>query len=389
MGLTDVNIAQNTSVIEDVSSATIDKLYRLTLNSKVEDLDNESTVQLSGNLRSTAAFEDAVAYLTSKFQDLYIQIPNNNYYVRLTDPEISAYCAQYYGDGVGATRSNLSSVSGGSFFGNENFSSQYFDKSAVTSLEDFQYFTGVGDNQNVVSGFANTTKIKFPPILFAYGGRYDRIIVGSCSNLSNIDYNGATFVCTNTYTLDGRGGYCYPINGNNVITTFDNSLIPNQTNFKGVVLFNNWYKLENIIFPEGVTATCDKFRGMSNLKYVEYPTTIQEMGPFTGIGQDGSSTYVIVIKAQTPPNAYYEPNNNANNQGGWEWHKFPVAIYVPDDSVNAYKSVTPLSPTTTYGKEYIWCSQDIIDRIKPLSEMPTSLREYGTITQEFIDQHMV
>lgn len=385
-----LELIQSTGNIEHVSSQLIDKLYRLSLEDPehgiTSELDGTSVVQ--GSLQAPAAYEDAVRYLvgisagdTKRFQDLYITIPNNNYYLRLKDPTISQYCITNYGDGVGVTRSNLTSVTWNTFFGKQGST---INKSSVTSLQDFQYFTGVTlENNNLITDFSNATEIKFPQTTIVNtSSQYPRSLISNVDNLQNIDYNGVTFV---------SGGGITVISGNDVITDFDESFIPSeQIDFDKIQLFRSWTKLQSIIFPEGVTKTGDTFRGNQQLKYVEFPSTIQSLGNLYEIGRDGSNSYAIAIKATTPPVAYYRPNDTTNNQGGWNWHKFPTAIYVPDNAVSTYKNVTPLAIGSGGGElQLIWCCQDIIDLIKPMSEMPSSLKAYGTITQEFIDQHMV
>ena len=96
---------------------------------------------------------------------------------------------------------------------------------------------------------------------------------------------------------------------------------------------------------------------MPQLKYVEYPTTITNMGSWYGMGQNGSNNYIVVIKAVNPPTVYYQPNNTGGNGDGFYWRKFPSAIFVPDGSVNAYKNVTPLTiGTGTSENQLAWCS---------------------------------
>lgn len=378
------------NVQETTNSAVIEKLYNLAFEDQANGIYSQldPTSNVSGNIVVPAAYEDAVRYLAGidttdvpRFPNLHITVQNNNYYVRLTDPVIAQHCINEYGDGVGVTRSNLAGVTSrnSSFFGHGNFVG--FDKSTVTSLDDFQYFIGLGGWDDVtITGYTNATSVKFPPITFTYGNIYSKSVIHNCYNIQNVDYGDATFMTSSTGTIN-------TIYGNNVITDFSPNLIPNQTNFSNICLFGQWSKLQSIVFPEGVTNTSDKFRAMSSLLYVEYPTTIQTMGDWYEVGRDGSNSYVVVIKSTTPPDAYYHPNDNSNNQDGWNWHKLPTAIYVPDSAVNTYKTVTPLSiGTGTNEKQLIWCSQDIIDRITPLSELPVSVMQYSTVTQADIDR---
>jgi hypothetical protein len=75
----------------------------------------------------------------------------------------------------------------------------------------------------------------------------------------------------------------------------------------------------------------------------------------------------MVVKATTPPIWYgWKPNETSNSGHGFGWDNFPVAIYVPDSAVNAYKSVI----NNGTNSEQAWASPYIQDLIKPLSELP-------------------
>lgn len=390
--MTNLRIEQN-SITENVNATLLRKLYEIAVSATGE-------VSLAGNLQTTYAYERDVQYLTATFSDLFINV-TTGYYIEFDDPVIARFSIDHYGNGEGLTAAQAAAVTyvqntdniPTNFWGPQYWQPAEDIKSSVISLNDFQYFTNTSlTTTTPIYGFANATSIKFPSSVFSYVGQYSRSFVMETKGLSTIDYNGATFIKTPKYNLTDRSGNgsILPIDANDVITNFDPSLIPNQTDFSGIRLFSGWTKLQNIIFPEGVTATADVFNGMPSLKYVEFPSTIQDIGPQIGMGQNANTSYVLVFKSTTPPTGYYEPNNNTNNQDGWEWHRFPAAIYVPDNAVNTYKNVTPLTiGTGTLEKQLMWCYQDIIDRIQPLSEMPQSLWQYGTITQEFIDQHMV
>ena len=387
--MTSLNIQQSTQSSETVSSAVIEKLYNLAINSKVEDKNNSLTMTLQGNISVPAAFEDSVLYLRSKFPNLTINIPENKYYIRFKDPVLRDFCKNTYGDGIGVTKSEAAGVNTyTTFWGRNAMDSE--TKATVTSLEDFQYFTGAsGMDSTVISQFPNVTEIKFPSIVFSYNGIYDYRILENSYNVSTIDYGNATFISSGNVGNNGVNvGTIYPIYFNRTITDFSYSLIPNQTDFYCVRLFHGWTVLQKIIFPEGVTRTSDLFRSMTALQYVEYPTTITDIGIWAGMGQDkGNRNYVIVIKSTTPPTMYYYPNDNANNQGGWYWHNFPTYIYVPDSAVDTYKNVTPLTiGSETRARQLGWVDQQIKDLIKPLSELPQIYLEMGTVTQEDIDR---
>lgn len=379
--MTNLTIQQSTSSVENVSAQLIDKLYKLALTSKVEDSSNALTMSLQGNISATAAYEDAIIYLRAKFPNLTINVPETGYYARFADPVFGQACVNKYStDGIGVTKAQLAAVSSPSdlITSNSVWTSSLGDKTAVASLEDFKYFSGIlNSDSNVVDGFTNATKIVFPSATFYYSNRYNLQLVRNCLNLQDIDYQNAIFSSTTNGTM-------YVIYYNNVITEWNSSLIPNQTDFNNVVLFQGWTKLKKVIFPEGVTVTADSYRSCVSMQYIEYPTTITDMGSSWDFGRDsGHNIPVMVIKAVTPPDWYgYNPNNTSQSGRGFGYDLFPIAIYVPDNSVTAYKSFV----NGGTNNEQAWASDYIKERIKPLSELPQIYREMGTVTQADIDR---
>ena len=383
-----LEIKQTKSTQETVATNVIRKLYELSYHDGYIDRVLDNTSILQGNLLASAAYENEIDFLNTEW-DGELTVSATKLYLKLKDPTVAQYCiSNYSSDGIGVTRGDLSSVQSAAFWGDPEISNQSFDKSQVTSLIDFQYFTNssIGSSQRIVYGFTNATEIKFPDIIFSYTSPYTREIVNNCDSIQNIDYGNSTFVC------QSNDGTLFPIRGNNVITDFDPKFIPNQTDFTNIELFRGWSNLTSIVFPEGVTKSYERFNGTTNLKYVEFPSTITDLGTKYNMGRDGSNSYVIVFKSTTPPTAYYRPNDNSYNQGGWGWHKLPIRIFVPDDAIEAYKNVQPLSiGTGTDEQQLIWVCPDIKNIIYGLSDLVNNypnLMQYCTIPQDFIDAHM-
>lgn len=381
-----LELIQNTSVTEQVGPEVIDKLYDLSLNDPqqgiVSPLDNTSVVQ--GRLQVYAAYQDAVKYLVGidqgdpkRFPDLYITVTNNTYFIRFKDPVVFQYCLDNYAlsGSNGITKAQAEAITNLNSFWGRSMTSQ--QKSAVQTLEDFQYFTGAtGEQENVIVDFPNATKIKFPSGTFTNNSIYTRYIVQDSKNISQIDYSNAIFYC--------KSSIYFPISGNNVITEFNSSLLPNQNDFENICLFNGWTKLTKFIFPEGVKNTQERFRGNESLQYAEFPSTIINLGDCYNLGRDAKHRIpCIVVKAVTPPDWHgWNPNDTGGSGKGLGWEQIPLAIYVPDGSVNAYKNFT----NGGTNNEQLWARQDIKDIIKPLSELPQMYREMGTVTQADIDR---
>ena len=383
--MTSLTITQSTQQSEQVSSAVIEKLYRLALTSTVEDENSSFTMSLQGNISAPAAWEDSVTYLRAKFPSLTINIPEGKYYIRFNDSVVGEFCKTAYGDGTGVTKSDASvSMNTSQFWGRSATDSEW--KASVTSLWDFQYFTNINISDSWIYAFPNATEIKFPDRVISFQDGTHHLVQES-PNIATVDYGNCYFIMQDAFDQWNNKRMIRPIDKNNVITDWDSSLLPKQTNFRNIDLFNCWYKLQSVIFPEGVTQTSGRFYKCNSMQYIEYPTTIEYVGDWDSFMQDGSRSYVIVIKALTPPTMYYKPNNNDNNNAGWGWHIFPSGIYVPDSAVNDYKNVTPLTiGSGKYELQLGWVDQQIKDLIKPLSELPQAYLEMGTVTQEDINR---
>ena len=135
--MTSLNIVQSKSQTEQVSSAIIDKLYRLALTSKVESNSSDFNMSLQGNISSYTAYRDAVDYLMSKFQNLIINV--SSYYIRFSDNEFERICvANYSSDGIGCTDMDLASVN--------NIQENIFENNASLLDIDFSKFGTISNS---------------------------------------------------------------------------------------------------------------------------------------------------------------------------------------------------------------------------------------------------
>lgn len=378
----DLIIEQNESLVENVSSSVIDKLYQIALNS-------ENHVSLSGNIQAVSAYEDAVQYLTAKFPKLHITVPNNNYYIRFADPVFERICKENWSsDGVGVTKTNLSQIT--------TIRKEFFNLDIAT-WTDFQYITSsyitipkdncglidVGfdvqrikdkygdsiynsaDRSNPISLYPNGVDIIFPKsniylsggsILF--GANNYKVVV----NVNSVNTNG---VIISEGDVTYNTGTIY----NGISFTWDDSFIPQQTSFKNISIFSS-VKTEKVIFREGITFVQDNFSGCI-IPYIVYPSTIENVGTFlNSFRRDApnmSGVGAIVIKATVPPEM---TTNNFN------YSRLPKNIYVPDSAYNAYKN----------SNEYLWAIEEVKNLITKMSEMPQSLREELGVTDEDINR---
>ena len=380
--MTNLNIQQG-QITENVTSEVIDKLYKLALASKVENSDNLFNMSLSGNIYASTAYEDAVVYLREKFPDLTINVPTTGYFIRFIDPTISSIIINEFGNGIGVTRDQLSSVQ---TLNNRFKASNYSDFLEAESYDDLQYFTGL-------------TNFIF---MLSFEGADDALFKDIASYNSNIKVmkkKSFTFPKTTIYVSDGgnntvlRGGSWnrkvefehIDISGVNTLGKFTYSCLMSYIDckFENVVFpsyteqlcqfFRDNGTLGKFIYPEGVTRTIDNFTGC-NLSYVEFPTTLQSFNLFPDFRRDSqtsSNTGCIVFKSVTPP----VHDNMPNNKG-----KMVNTIYCPTNSVDAYRT---------------WADSLVADdgskplsnvQIRSMAEMSQAERDMGTVTQEDIDR---
>lgn len=376
--MTHLRIEQNSN-IEIVNSILIQKLHDISLSIPEPVQGQEDDAQISGNIQSNCAYETDVNYLTTRFPNLQINI-TQDYYIPFEDSALGNFVVQHNGDGIGCTYAMAAGVtSRNTFWGTQMSNTQ---KSQVTSLNDFQYFTGINnsidDNSALISGFSNATSIKFPDATFSYNYRWNRIIVEG--SFQDVNYGNAVFNGPVEYT-----GMLNIIYGNNLASQWKDSYLPKQNAYHRVRLFTAWRQIPKIIFPEGKTEMWENYTSCSNLQYVEYPSTTNIMGDAVDFCNGGRNIECIVVKAVTPPSwTGWNSTSSSAYAGvtGLGYFKLPQAIYVPDNSVTAYTSV--VSGGTT--NESVWANPSVKAVIKPMSTMPQAYRSMGTVTQEDIDR---
>ena len=96
--------------------------------------------------------------------------------------------------------------------------------------------------------------------------------------------------------------------------------------------------IEKVVIPEGyLTIGTHLCNNTQNCRLIDFPSTVTSIGDSLLWAVKNVTT--IVCRAIIPP-AF----------GGWGYNGIPVAIYVPDASVNAYKSATNWSAHTSLVK---------------------------------------
>ena len=392
-----LNIQQATDRIEEVGVNVIEKLYQLAYYDTdlgiTSQLDSSSDV--SGYIKASAAYEESVLFLRERFPNLTIDVGNPpNYYVRFKDSAMEQLIVNAYGDGQGVTTSRMATVS-----------AQDLTQILTISSSGFRNVKDFSDVQNFVG--ATTLNCKLIDLSDSSNGSwYSLFSTGSSESPDNfyewmtgrfiLNRGNLVFSKDTAYTLsvdqplylqynwryslsfdkvDFNNATFMPVNGNyknyaiirGAQFPFSESTVPGiiqSGNFKGFlpnVCIGN-LRLQKYIVPEGFEEIRFNCKAC-NVTYYELPTTTTKIyfGDYRRDATVANNSGWIVIKAVTPP----EILENFNT-----YSKLPQAIYVPDGSVQAYK--TAWSDDST--------ASSLVQSMKDMG----SEKSLGTVTDEDI-----
>ena len=140
---------------------------------------------------------------------------------------------------------------------------------------------------------------------------------------------------------DGAFAYCSQLSSINIPESLTS--IPNMA-FNGCAL-------SSIEIPENITSIGYwAFSGCSSASYVSLPSSLTQLGE--GAFKECGSLRYVLVNAVRPPEG--TPNMDWSTSGSGRFTPFSGPIYVPDESVETYK-------TDTYFSEYK-------NQIRPMSE---------------------
>lgn len=286
-------------------------------------------------------------------------------YIVFADPVVAQICATNFGDGTGLTEEDAAKVT--------SLGSVFKGNTEITSFDELAMFTGLTKTNNwEFSGCTNLSSISLPTSLATIStGTFN-----TCSSLTSIDIpNGVTTIGAQAFydckglmqitippsvTSIDLGCFMYDTaltsvnlseglctigkNAFNASTSQKNLTIPSTVISIGEGAFYRAYIKNDIVIPSGVTTiTTQAFAGNRFGK-------VTILGNITSIGNSafiwcGSLKTVILQNTVTPPTLGTSVFTDTNAE---------LAIYVPDQSVAAYREASG------------WLSY--ADKIKPLSQ---------------------
>ena len=262
-------------------------------------------------------------------------------YLSFADPVVEQICATNWGDGVGITEEQAAKVTdiGKVFQGNTE----------ITSFDEFKFFTGVSKiSGDAFKQCSNLRSIKFPPNIIEV-------------KQSSSDLEGSMYGCVNLLAVELNeglerigGGF---MRNNRAVQSIN---IPKSLKWIGRYAFINCGGLEeNLYLPnlekidadgafyntnigkirclgrisglpseynDGIFASC------ANLTEAILPDTLTSMGD--GTFKRCSSLRTVIVNAVVPPVISYETFAYTPLRSG------EGAIYVPDQSVTAYREAS-------------------------------------------------
>ncbi|MDY5182241.1 MAG: leucine-rich repeat domain-containing protein, partial [Prevotella sp.] len=356
----------------------------------------QGTLNVAGNI-----FEDDYNSLLSQFPNLELII-GGGLYIRFADSAVGAICAANWGDGTGVTQEMADKVTtiGTAFKGNTsivtfnelgtnfknvtslgdaftnctNLESVNLDNiTTLTASENYDTFYGSGIKEVSMPNLEKMTGTN--PAAFMNSkiervlslGRLEKFTSNSgnfgffknCSKLKFV--NLPETLTTISYTTFAGTSNVETMNLPQSLTsvlslpggTWTDGMslnLPNLTSIGDVFAGSHLVRVENLgsITKTGITSGNFEangiFRNSKKLEFVRLPSTITQIG--ISAFYHCTALQTIIVEAITPPTFGSNALTDSNN----------CTIYVPDESVDAYKAASGWSIYS--------------GRIKPLSEWP-------------------
>lgn len=275
--------------------------------------DNEGYPIIEGHLHiAGSTSQENIDFLKGKFPALVLTADQIINYFKFADPEVSRIIAQNWGDGTGTTLEQIQAVT--------SIGSVFKGNTVIETFDELEKFTGLsGTLSNTFYGCTSLRAVKLPP---------------------NITYINACFRDTAITSLDLQNVTKVRDNQNVYLTELKNYEQVTSLEWNAFLNINVSY----LNFPN-VSSMGDYVFRYATIGTIEFGESLTFIGnQALRDGQYGR----FVFRSATPPEIHFAalpPLNKCPN------------IYVPDASVEAYKTATN------------W--NGLSSRIKPISEILT------------------
>ena len=355
--MTTLHLQQTTSSTETVTSSIIEKLYEIALNTQ--------DVYLEGSLRVDSIYQNQYDYLRGRFQNLYITA--SDILIYFEDPVYEAAVKQF-----------LRSYYNGF---NEKVTAQITSTitrdwlRADTSFERNNAFWRMHQNDSLTkvdfSVFPNLERLE---VDFIRSQNLQTINTGYITEISNryvegAAYIGSIFTSSKSITGDSRSG-------DDTTPNLQQIICPNVRRINRTGLAETGAR--EIYLPKVVYILAYMIRHAPNLNLMYVGKDVQYIHNkmFDGDAREYPSEFSFVLNCATPPTVFTNVDDAADmttfsftqgsfggNATGRMW------IYVPDSSLNAYKTHA--------------CWSNVSSRFKPMSELDsTTVNKITSITND-------
>ena len=263
--MTSLNIQQSTQSSETVTSALIEKLYNLAINSTVEDENNSLEMSLTGSIYSISAYESSVLYLREKFPNLTITVRDNNFYIRFADSEVERVLinSDISTDHTGVSKSDVNKLV---ILPNNLFK----NNTTIQSFNELQQFLSVQIGNSCFEGCTNLNQINLSKVTTIGNNAFNECnaLSGSvnCPNLTSIGTNAFKH-CSNLQNITNLGLintiWDSAFSG---CTLLETAVLPSNTS---IIKQNAFYDCLNLTTVSGLTQVTElgggAFKGCSSL----------------------------------------------------------------------------------------------------------------------------
>lgn len=298
-------------------------------------------------------YQEDIDAITAKLTNLKVLYNPNNLYVKFADKEVQRICAENWGDGMGITTEQIEAVT--------DIGTKFKNNTEITKFNEFKKFIGVKFiTYGAFLNCYNLEEVKLPKEVTTIGDLafevYDHAIDTthkdiSIENIVSIGeraFNNSGFSGEiNAPNLSSLKPYSFTKTHYTSIKSLGSvtSIPEGGWNGWGCFSKNNEIRLLNI--PNGIISIGSAaFRECIALETVIIPKTTTNIGDAAFYICPSLST--LIVQNPVPPTLI-----------GWALIDTPIAsgtgvVYVPDESVEAYKAASNWSTLS--------------NRIKPLSE---------------------
>lgn len=318
--MTHLKVEQNGIGVGVLPNQTVSKLYQIAQSGELD-----ATSNLKGGIYVTNCKESQKQYLENLYPDFSIMC-TGEYYIDFADPVMEQICATTWGDGVGLTRAQAASVTqfGNAFKGNTN----------ITSFDEMQYFTGLGQ----------------------FNWTYSDNVFTGCTSLTSVDFRAIDYVCTTVEQTEISRYYMQLFKNCSSLTTVKNY----NVNWISQFMFDGCSSLQTINLSNVKYIQTDGLRGCTKLNVTENGldfTKIIELGnsclsgclgvgdvelPLcTGFGRAFAGCNSVTSVSNCPNITEMPSSGNQwyDEYGGWESTFMSTSIETIDLSLSSFSKV--------------------------------------------------